>query len=71
MKMFILILHELVGMFIDDEFLAFAVLGLVAAMAALAKWTATPPLVLGSVLLGGSVIIVVCSALIASRKRRP
>ncbi|TIS57612.1 hypothetical protein [Mesorhizobium sp.] len=70
MRIAALILCELVGMFVDDEFLAFAVLAVVALAAALGKWMSLQPPFVGGVLLVGSVVIVVSSALRASRKRR-
>jgi hypothetical protein len=65
-----LILRELVGMFVDDEFLALAVLALVALAAALTVWLAAPQLVVGGVLLVGSVAVLISSALRALRKDR-
>ncbi|TJW07252.1 MAG: hypothetical protein E5W82_23855 [Mesorhizobium sp.] len=70
MRIAALILRELVGMFVDDEFLAFAVLAVVALAAALGKWMSVQPPVVGGVLLVGSVVIVVSSTPRASRKRR-
>ena len=69
MNIISLILRELVGMFVDDEFLALAVLAVVAVAAGLAAWLA-PPLLVGGVLLIGCVAVVVSSALRASRKSR-
>lgn len=65
-----LILSELVGMFVDDEFLALAVLAVVGVAAGLSAWLAAPPLLIGGVLLVGSIAVVVSSALKASRKSR-
>lgn len=66
MNLLSLILRELVGMFVDDEFLAIAVLMVVAVAAALAFWLAAPPLVTGAVLLAGSIAVLVSSVLRAS-----
>lgn len=63
-----LILRELLGMFVDDEFLAIAVLSVVAVAAGLSLWLPAPPLLVGGVLLVGCVAVVVSSALRASRK---
>lgn len=63
-----LILRELVGMFVDDEFLAIAVLAVVAVAALLAFQPAVPPLLAGGVLLFGCIAVLIFSALKASRK---
>lgn len=68
MKIPALILRELTGMFIDDEFLAFAVLAVVAAAAALVAWTSVPSLLAGAVLLLGCVLVVIISVIKTSRK---
>ena len=52
MKAVSLILRELVDMFVDDEFLAVAVLGIVAIVVFLTE-IALPPLFIGGVLLVG------------------
>lgn len=65
-----LILGELFGMFVDDEFLAIAVLAVVAVAGALALSASAPALVAGGVLLGGCVGVVMTSVLRASRKAR-
>ncbi|WP_192177434.1 hypothetical protein [Mesorhizobium amorphae] len=65
-----LILRELLGMFVDDELLALAVLAVVALAAGLSVWLAAPSLPVGGILLIGSVTVVVSSALRASRNRR-
>lgn len=63
-----LILRELVGIFVDDEFLAIAVLAVVAVAALLAFQLAVPPLLVGVVLLFGCIAVLISSALKASRK---
>ncbi|MCZ8546394.1 hypothetical protein OOJ09_19575 [Mesorhizobium qingshengii] len=65
-----LILRELAGMFVDDEFLALAVLAVVAVAAGLASWLAAPPLLVGGVLLVGCVTVVVFSVLNSSGNHR-
>lgn len=70
MKLPLLILSEIVGMFFDDEFLALAILAVVAASAALAFMAKAPPLVTGAVLLVGCVAILATSCLEAVRKNR-
>jgi hypothetical protein len=68
MKVLALILQELAGMFVDDEFLAFAVLAVVAATAALVAWTSVPSAVAGAVLLLGCALVVSISVIKTSRK---
>jgi hypothetical protein len=68
MTIITLILREFFGMFVDDEFLALAVLGLIGLSAVAAFWIALPALVVGGVLLGGCVALLMASALRA-RKR--
>jgi hypothetical protein len=68
MRLASLILRELVGMFVDDEFLALAVLAVVAA-AALLAWLWAPGLAAGGLLWLGSVLVLAVSALRAGRKR--
>jgi len=63
-----LILRELVGLFVDDEFLALAVLAVVGAAAACAFLIGTPSIVVGTVLLLGCVGVLVLSVLKTSRK---
>lgn len=62
-----LILRQLVGMFIDDEFLAVAVLAVVGAAALLILF-GVPPLVAGGALLVGCIAVLMLSALRANRK---
>lgn len=68
MTLFSLIVRELIGMFIDDEFLAIAVLAVVVLAAACAFLLAAPQLVVGGVLLAGCVFVLVSSVVKASRK---
>lgn len=67
MNVISLIIRELFGLFVDDEFLALAVLAVVA-LAGLLAWLAAPQLLVGGLLLGGCVAVVMSSALKASRK---
>ena len=62
-----LIVRELLGMFVDDEFLAIAVLAVVAA-AALLILSGMPPLIAGGVLLAGCIAVLVASVIRTSRK---
>jgi hypothetical protein len=64
-----LIGRELFGMFVDDEFLALAVLAVVA-VAAIAAWISSTPVLTGVILLVGCVGVLVASVLQASRKSR-
>lgn len=54
-------------MFVDDEFLALALVALVA-VAGLLAWLAVPQLIVGGLLLVGCVVVLMSSALKASRK---
>lgn len=67
MKLMLLIAGELAAMFVDDEFLAVAILGLVG-IAALLVWL-VPGLAAGVFLLGGCVAIVLISVARASRRK--
>lgn len=69
MNMLSLIVRELVGMFIDDEFLAVAALGVVA-LAALSNYGfAVPHLLTGAILLVGVVGVLIWSVLRGARRR--
>ena len=68
MNLLSLIVRELVGMFIDDKFLAMAVLAVVTLAAACAFLLAAPQLVVGGILLVGCVFVLVSSVLRRSRK---
>ena len=68
MNLLSLIVRELIGMFIDDEFLAMAVLAVVALAAACAFLLAAPQLVVGGVLLVGCIFVLVSSVFKASQK---
>ena len=62
MSVLSLILRELIGLFLDDEFLAVAVLAVVA-VAGIAAWLSAPSLLVGAVLLLGSVLVLTASVL--------
>lgn len=63
-----LLLRDLVGMFFDDEFLALAILAVVAAAAAAEFLAGSSQLVTGAVLFVGCLVVLVASCLRASRK---
>lgn len=67
MNLVALICREFVGMFVDDEFLALAVLGVVGIAALAAFWIALPPLGTGGILLAGCIAILMTSALKARK----
>ncbi len=70
MKLVRLVWHEFVGLFVDDEFLAIAILAVIAVSAATA-WGDLPSLVVGSLLLAGCVGVLLASVVRgASRSRR-
>ena len=68
MNVFKLIVSELVGMFFDDELLAFAVLGVVAIAAILAFVLRAESIVVGAFLLIGCVGVLAASALKGMRR---
>ena len=61
MNLFSLIVREFIGMFIDDEFLAIAVLIVIAVAAALAYVAKVPSLAVGATLLVGCVLVLIGS----------
>ena len=66
MQIFRLVLREFVGMFIDDEFLALAILAVVAA-AILAFGLQAPMIWAASALIGGCVAVLAASVIRAGR----
>ncbi|WP_342360135.1 hypothetical protein [Terrarubrum flagellatum] len=70
MNVLSLLVRELVGLFIDDEFLAIAVLAVVLLTAGLAFWTDWPKLLDGAALILGCVAVLMSSVYQASRKDR-
>ncbi len=69
MNLFSLIVRELIGMFIDDEFLAMAVLAIVALAAACAFLLAASQVIVGGVLVVGCVVVLVSSVRRGARTR--
>ena len=69
MNVLSLVLQELVGMFIDDEFLAIAILIVVAAAAALAFGVGASSLLVGTVLLVGCIAVLLSSVFKTTRKK--
>ena len=67
MSTFQLILRELIGLFIDDQFLAIAILGVVALAASAAFLASAPPLITGATLLLGCIAVLVGSVFRAKR----
>ena len=61
-----LMLAELIGMFVDDEFLALAIIAVVAVAAV----TAASPAICGTILLVGCLTVLVASVLRTRRKHR-
>jgi hypothetical protein len=68
MNVFKLIIDELVGMFFDDELLAFAVLGVVAIAAIFSFVLHADSLLVGGLLVVGCVAVLAASALKGMRK---
>jgi hypothetical protein len=64
-----LILREIAGMFVDDEFLALAVIAVVALSAALGFGAGVAPIGVGATLLLGCVAVLTLSVLRGGRKR--
>jgi hypothetical protein len=52
-----LIVSELVRLFIDDEFLALAIMAVIGASAVMAFALKTPPLIVGAILVVGCVVV--------------
>lgn len=67
MQIFRLVLREFVGMFIDDEFLALAVLVVVAAAAILAFGLQAPMIWAAAVLVSGCIAVLAVSVIRAGR----
>lgn len=68
MKFLSLLLNEIVGMFVDDELLALAILAVVAAAAALTFLVGAAQLIIGATLLVGCVAALVASCAKAVQK---
>jgi hypothetical protein len=68
MNVLALVFREVLGLFIDDEFLAIAVLTVVGVAAVLSVLLPGWPLVVGGILIVGCVAVLVVSALRAGLK---
>ena len=68
MQLLRLIAGELLGLFVDDEFLAVVIIAIVA-LAAVAAWLLQLPALAGAVLVVGCVGVLVLSAWRGARKR--
>jgi membrane protein YqaA with SNARE-associated domain len=64
------VMRGLVGLFIDDEFLAVSILAVVAATAALVLGVGVDPLMAGAALLIGNVTVLVVGATRTAKRRR-
>ena len=62
--------REIVGLFLDDEFLAVAVLSVIAVAAVLTKLHVIAPLAVGAVLLAGSLGVLLTSVWRTAKCRR-
>lgn len=69
MKTFKALIGEVIGMFVDDGSLAFAILGMVAAAYALSIGLGERPYLLGGILYVGCLIILVENILRTARQR--
>jgi hypothetical protein len=63
MNLIRLIVGEVVGLFVDDEFLAVAIVALVVVAAALAQWSPVPHLWVGLLIVLGCPAVVAASIL--------
>jgi hypothetical protein len=63
------ILRNIVGLFIDDEFLAIAVFAVVALTGLLTLVIGVPPMFAGAVLFGGNVLVLVLGVLRTARQK--
>jgi hypothetical protein len=59
-----------IGLFVDDEFLAIAVLVVITATAFLIVGLGVQPLIAGGVLLVGNVIVLVLGAVLTARRQQ-
>lgn len=69
MKLLRVIAGELVGLFVDDEFLAVAVVAVVVVAAVLREALHVDPMIGAAVLLGGCLVVLVASVLRGARSR--
>ena len=65
------LLRACVGLFVDDEFLAVAILAVVAATAVLVLLVRVQPLLAGAVLIIGTVSVLAIGAVRTARRLRP
>jgi len=70
MSIFFQVLKDLVKMFIADVRMTITILALVALVAFLVEKTSIDPLLAGWVLLGGSIALLIASALAAAKGRK-
>lgn len=68
MRLIRLIARELLGLFVDDEFLAIFVLVLIAIAAAMTFWSKVPNIYVGLLIVAGCPIIVAGSLMRALRR---
>ena len=71
MSIFTIALRELIGLFIDDGWLAAAILGVVAVAAITASLIPGGALVAGAILLFGSLLLLLASVCYAAKARTP
>jgi hypothetical protein len=63
-----LIFREFFGLFVDDEFLAVAILAVIAGCAAIAAYTDVTAIAVGGMLLAGCVVVLLASVFRGSRR---
>ncbi len=64
-----LIFREFVGLFVDDAFLAVAILAVIAGCAAIAVYAGVSGLAMGGLLLAGCVAVLLASVVRGSRRK--
>jgi hypothetical protein len=69
MKLLSAIIRPFIGLFVDDEFLALAILAVVGLTALMVKVAGVEPLVAAAVLLGGCLVVLVLGVLRTARSR--
>ena len=68
MQLVRLIAAELFGLFVDDEFLAIAIVVLVAIAGAVSVWTGVPKILIGALLFAGCLAVAAGSLVRALRR---
>ena len=68
MRLLRLIASELLGLFVDDEFLAIAILVLIAIAGAVTFWSSVPTLYVGLLIVAGCLVVVAGSLIRALRR---